>query len=168
VTAATEPTALAPARFESSVDLLMPVLLAYFLRRLPNREDAADALSETLVVLWRKRSQLPSDEAGFRRYSFGVARHVLKEVQRGRVRQSEIADRLKSQLHQPEAYTQARGDIDLERALNRLSTKERELVLLVAWEGFSVSEAAQVIGIRADAARARYSRARARLRSWLD
>src|SRR3954467_1347408 len=61
---------------------LMPDLLSYFLGRLGNREDAADALSETMVVLWRKRSHLPSDPTDVRRWAFGVARLVTLSMRR--------------------------------------------------------------------------------------
>ncbi|WP_166804585.1 sigma factor-like helix-turn-helix DNA-binding protein [Cryobacterium algoritolerans] len=52
-------------------------------------------------------------------------------------------------------------------ALAALSPRDQELVTLIVWEGFSITEAATVIGIRADAARARYSRARRSLRACL-
>ncbi|TFD74329.1 hypothetical protein E3T54_15765 [Cryobacterium sp. Sr8] len=41
------------------------------------------------------------------------------------------------------------------------------MVTLVVWEGLTIAQAATVLGIRADAARARYSRARRTLRSHL-
>jgi RNA polymerase sigma factor (sigma-70 family) len=48
----------------------------------------------------------------------------------------------------------------LERALARLSLSEREVLLLVAFDGLSPSEAAITLGITANAARLRLSRAR--------
>ncbi|WP_241982916.1 sigma factor-like helix-turn-helix DNA-binding protein [Cryobacterium sp. TMT1-2-1] len=52
-------------------------------------------------------------------------------------------------------------------ALAALSPRDQELVTLVVWEGPTIAQAATVLGIRADAARARYSRARRTLRSHL-
>jgi len=144
---------------------LMPELLAYFVRRLDDREDAADALSETLLRLWRRRSALPEDEEDRRRYAYGVARNVLAAARRGRLRRREVSDRLHLELVEQVAPEPL--DPDLRAALAALPERDRELVLLVAWEGFGVAEAGALLGVRPDAARARYSRARARLRAAL-
>jgi len=144
---------------------LMPDLLAYFVRRLDDNEDSADALSETLLVLWRRRSALPEGEEDRRRYAFGVARKVLAAARRGRLRRRELSDRLHLEL--VERVAPPPVDPDLRSALAALPDRDRELVLLVAWEGFGVAEAGALIGLRPDAARARYSRARARLRAAL-
>ena len=149
---------------EREIRDLMPDLLGYFVRRLDDREDAADALSETLIVIWRKQRSLPDDPEGRRRYAFGVARNVLAAARRGRLKHREIADALRSEL----AVSPANPvDIELDSALAALAERDRELVLLVAWEGFGVAEAGAVLGLKPDAARARYSRARARLRTVL-
>lgn len=144
---------------------LMPELLAYFVRRLDEHEDAADALSETLLALWRRRSALPEAEEDRRRYAYGVARKVLAAARRGRLRRREISDRLHLELVDRVAPEPL--DPDLRTALATLPEHDRELVLLVAWEGFGVAEAGAVLGLRPDASRARYSRARARLRAAL-
>jgi len=52
--------------------------------------------------------------------------------------------------------------------LSHLRPLDRELILLVAWEGFSLGEAATILKISPTATRARYSRARARLIKLLD
>ena len=146
---------------DAELRALMPDLLAYFLRRLDNREDAADALSETLIVIWRKQRSLPADVEGRRRYAFGIARKVLAAAHRGRLKHRDIADALHAEL-----LTAGDPPVDdaLADALAQLAAADRELVLLVAWEGFGVAAAGAVLGITAEAARARYSRARARLR----
>ena len=153
------------ATLEALIRGLMPDLLRYFVRRLADREDAADALSETLIVLWRKQRTLPSDEEGCRRYAFGVARNVLAAARRGRLKHRAIADALALELAAPVEHE---SDPDLEAALKGLPEKDRELILLVAWEGFGVAEAGAVMGLKPDASRARYSRARAKLRETLN
>jgi len=149
---------------ESALPELMPDLLGFFVRRLGHPEDAADALSETLIVLWRKQRALPEGE-DLRRYAFGVARKVLLAAQRGRLKQRDLADALHDAL--ADVVVDGTPDHDLQKALAALPARDRELVLLVAWEGFGVAEAGAVLGLRPDAARARYSRARSRLRSKL-
>lgn len=124
------------------------------------------ALSETLVVLWRKSPQLPAAKEDQRKYAFGIARRVLAATRRGRLTHAALGEALREQL-----LLQEQGDVvvddALESALRVLPAKDRELVLLVAWEGFGVAEAGSILGLRPDASRARYSRARARLRTLL-
>jgi RNA polymerase sigma-70 factor, ECF subfamily len=146
---------------------LAPDLLAYFGRRLGDAEDAADALGETLLVLWRKRRSLPADPERARQYAFGIARHVLAAARRGRMRRRALADRIAEEL--AVAWSEAPPPVDegLREALAELPERDRELVLLVAWEGFGVAEAGTVLGLKPDAARQRWSRTRARLRDRL-
>jgi RNA polymerase sigma-70 factor (ECF subfamily) len=56
----------------------------------------------------------------------------------------------------------------LRSALNVLSHHDRELLLLVAWEGLTPAEAAEVLGIGKVAARSRLHRARRRALQALD
>jgi RNA polymerase sigma-70 factor (ECF subfamily) len=51
---------------------------------------------------------------------------------------------------------------ELQAALGALSADDRQLVLLVAWDGLTPTEAARALGISAVAARSRLHRARAR------
>lgn len=73
-------TALKETDFNETVAELLPQLTGYFLRRLGNPDDAADAAADVLFVLVRKQDQLPWDVESLRQYSFGVARKVLSGV----------------------------------------------------------------------------------------
>ena len=57
---------------------------------------------------------------------------------------------------------------DLRIALAALSDTDRELLLLVAWDGLSPAEAGQVLGLSGVASRSRLHRARARAQAVLD
>jgi RNA polymerase sigma-70 factor (ECF subfamily) len=155
------------AQFEATVRQLVPDLLAYFGRRLDSSDDAADALGETLLVLWRRRRSVPEGSEAMRQYAFGIARNVLASARRGRLRHRALADQLAEELAVATLDAPSPVDSDLQVALADLPERDRELVLLVAWEGFGVAEAGAVLGLRADAARQRYSRVRARLRERL-
>lgn len=147
---------------------LMPELLRYFGRRVPTPDDAADCLGDTLLVLWRQREAVPRDRETARRYAFGVAANVLRESLRGRARRLALRDRARAFYEAPRQYEGGRdADEELWRALGELRDIDRELILLVAWEGFGVAEAGAILGLSDQASRARYSRARRRLRSAL-
>lgn len=146
----------------------MPELLRYFGRRVPSEEDAADCLGETMTVLWRRRAAVPLDHESARRYAYGVASNILRESHRGRARQFALTERLVAEYDiTRDGDADQDADSDLHRALSALRSLDRELVLLVAWEGFGVGEAGAILGLSDQASRARYSRARARLRRTL-
>jgi RNA polymerase sigma factor (sigma-70 family) len=154
---------LTPSRsFDARIRPVMPKLLAYFVRRVSSTEDAADCLSETLVVLWRRRSEFPMDDDGARAWSYGIAKGILANHHRSQVRHSRLAMRLRADL--ADSPVVATIDVDLDAALATLTESDRELVLLVAWDGFGVGEAGTFLGLSPEAARARYSRARKALR----
>jgi RNA polymerase sigma factor (sigma-70 family) len=58
--------------------------------------------------------------------------------------------------------------VELRQALALLTEAERELLLLVAWEGLTPAEAGEVLGLTAVAARSRLHRARTRAQAALD
>ncbi|MEO5535279.1 MAG: RNA polymerase sigma factor [Pseudolysinimonas sp.] len=152
-------------RIETALLPLMPRLHSYFNFRMRDPGDAADALAETLVVLWRRHRDIPDDPAKFDPWVFGIARRVLANARRGRRRHEALTAELRSWA--PATSRQPTVDIDLRRALKELKEHDRELVLLVGRDGFTLVEAAQILKVKPEAARARYSRARRALREIL-
>jgi len=150
--------------FESFISSISEDLLGYFLRRVAPREGAADCLSETLLVVWRKRESLPGPADERRRWVFGVAHNVLRNHRRSTARQLLVVNKLRDALEASHIETTRSPDAEaLLAEVRKLKPKDQDLVLLVAWDGFSLADAAQIVGIKAPAARARYSRIRRRL-----
>lgn len=142
-------------------------LLGYFARRVTPEADAADCLSETLLVLWRRHDRFPARHEERRAWSYVIARRVLAAHRRAGLRRLAITTRLREEL-QSETIAPASDDDAAITALSSLPERDRELVCLIVWEGLGVAEAGAVLGLRPDAARARYSRARRRLRANLE
>jgi RNA polymerase sigma-70 factor, ECF subfamily len=143
-------------------------VLAYALRRTARPEDAADVVSETFLVAWRRLDDVPSGEE-VRPWLFGVARRVLANQRRGEQRRDRLSERLRNELATlipaevaPEPETAAM------RVLGRMDPRDREVLLLAGWEGLGPSEIARVMGISRPAARNRLHRARARFRRDLE
>ncbi|HEV7951071.1 MAG TPA: sigma-70 family RNA polymerase sigma factor [Glaciihabitans sp.] len=152
------------SEFEEYIESISAEVLAYFARRVHNRDDAADCLSETLLILWRRRDNIPSAFDDKRAWTFGVAHGVLQNYQRSGIRRLALADRLRDQLLTQPATEEPEGNDALTRALASLKDADRELVTLIAWEGLNLIQAAAILNINHAAARTRYSRARLRLR----
>lgn len=134
---------------------LLPDILVYCVRRIADRDDAADAAAETLLVLWRRRADIPTEHTEARRWSFGVAHKVLSNARRGRRRREALAAQIVAELSATPTPADSVVDLDLRTALGKLSPQDRDLILLVAWEGLSVADAGRTLGLRPDAALAR-------------
>jgi RNA polymerase sigma-70 factor (ECF subfamily) len=138
-------------------------VLAYALRR-ASREDAADVVAETFLVAWRRLDDV--DEQSALPWLYAVARRVLLSQRRAATRQQAIAERVAA-AELPEAWEGTSESQRLREALAGLSEKEREVLMLAAWEELSSTAAALVLGCSATAYRIRLHRARARLRERL-
>ena len=139
-------------------------LLAYLERRIDPRADAADVLSETFIVAWKKVSKAPSDEVGGRMWLFAIARNMLLNAHRSTRRRLAVGIRLRQELDQPLADTDDLYVLALREAVRQLPAGHRELIELVHWDGFSLVEAAHITGVSSSTARSRYAAAKQRLR----
>lgn len=165
-TTAPTPSQTETADFEAFVRSIAHELLSYFARRVTPTEDAADCLSETLLVIWRRRDRLPVGHGERRAWSYGIAHRVLAAHRRKRIRQQLLTTRLRQELRDNSIAPESHDDVAI-TALASLSPRDQELIALIVWEELTIVEAAGVLGIRPEAARARYSRARRALRARL-
>jgi RNA polymerase sigma-70 factor, ECF subfamily len=141
-------------------------ILAYFARRLDVVEDAADLLNETLIVGWRKREEVPRAEDEARMWLFGVARRVLGTHRRGRLRRAALLERARAELVVASEHIHTDDDLGRVRALvARLGERDREIFMLVHWDGFSLAEVARLQRVNPATVRSRYNRALQRLRA---
>jgi RNA polymerase sigma factor (sigma-70 family) len=160
-------TSIADRRlFERLVRETRDDLLAYALRRSAGPEDAADVLSETYLIAWRKLEKIPPGEQA-RLWLFGVARNVIRQgVDRRRSRDAlveRLARELRAATNVEPALEHDRANRALQAALATLPERDREILTLTAWEGLTPQEVAAVLGIPANVVRVRLHRARARL-----
>ncbi|MFC7830880.1 RNA polymerase sigma factor [Streptomyces sp. NPDC057375] len=155
--------------FEPLVRRHSAALHAYFARRAPAAAD--DLLAELWLQAYSARRGFDPARGPARAWLFGVARNVLAghwrrtSQERASGPHSDIVgDPWQAVDHRLDA---AAAGPELRRAIGDLPPAERELLLLVAWEELSPTEAAAVTGIPAGTARSRLYRARTRLREAL-
>jgi RNA polymerase sigma-70 factor (ECF subfamily) len=89
---------------------------------------------------------------------------MLANRRRGEARDHALRDRIRSEQLRaaPLVAPEAPGGEGVWIALSTLSERDREALLLVAWEGLSTARAARVLGVRANTFAARLYRARRR------
>jgi RNA polymerase sigma factor (sigma-70 family) len=147
------------ARFERLFEAHYAAVLAYALRR-THHDAASDVTAETFAVAWRRLDHVPRDDA--LPWLYAVARRVLANEHRGARRRAALTERLRVTPPPPTPPPEPAAGL-LDAALARLPDRDREALLLVAWEDLSTAQAAQVMGCSATAMRVRLHRARRRL-----
>jgi RNA polymerase sigma-70 factor (ECF subfamily) len=141
-----------------------PDLLAYFERR-AQPADAADLMAEVMLTAWRRIRELPDEPERVRMWLFVTARHVLANAERGERRRWRLANRLR--LMMVPTVPDATAGSEVRDAIARLPAELAELIRLVHWDGFTLAESAELLGIPASTARGRYQRAKSQLREAL-
>ncbi|MFB8190815.1 RNA polymerase sigma factor [Microbacterium sp. NPDC055988] len=145
------------------IDESKRALFGYFVRRVVSTDDAADLTGEVLLTMWRKVDAMPSDRIEARMWTFGIARNVLANHRRALSRRRKLSDRLKGEALIIGDSRPVRDDVW--EALEALPVGDREVIQLVHWDGFSLAEAAKILGKKPATVRSRYARARAKLRA---
>ena len=138
----------------------MPRIFNYAARHV-GASDAHDVAAETFTVAWRRWDDITEPPFA---WLLGVARHVVSNHVRTLQRGRRLDDRVRL-LTAVTAHSAAHVDfharLEAVRRLAALGEKEREALLLTAWDGLSTEEAATLLGISPVAVRKRISRARA-------
>jgi RNA polymerase sigma factor (sigma-70 family) len=159
------------AAFESLYRRDARAVLGFALRRTERPDDAAEALSDVMLTAWRRWDDVPSDPHEARLWLYAVAHRVLANQRRSASRRSSLGEKLQRELTQL-ASRDIEGSVatrdTVMRALARLPTHEREVLVLSAWEGLQPMEIASVLRLNDATARSRLHRARMRLRSELE
>jgi RNA polymerase sigma-70 factor (ECF subfamily) len=146
-------------RFELLYAKHAPAVKAYALRR-TDSSVADDIVAEVFVVCWRRFDQVPADPLP---WLLAVARRVLSTQRRGERRRGALTERLAETVAAGLHEAPRSADGALAAALARLGDADRELLLLIAWDGLSPAQAAEVLGVKPTTVRVRLLRARRRL-----
>ncbi|WP_300681454.1 RNA polymerase sigma factor [Nocardioides sp.] len=134
-------------------------------------DGADDVVSETFIVAWRRLDVVPEEALP---WLLVVARNTIAHRHRAIGRRSHLEGALQDAAAEAgvvghrSAEEIATARLETIQALQGLSAKEREAVLLIAWDGLTIAAAAEVAGCRSRAFRARLTRARAHLRAALE
>jgi len=153
---------------------LSPELRANLVKALPHlrafaisltgKVDQADDLVQEAIV--RGLGNLDSFTPGtnLQAWLFTILRNQFHTSCRKRKREVEDPDGVMAGMLSTPPEQHGRLDLDdLRTALAKLSVEQREVLLLIAAEGMSYEEAAQICGVKIGTVKSRVNRARARL-----
>lgn len=139
--------------------------------------DADDITASTFLELWHRRDAVRLVNGSVKPWllvtAANIARNLRRSTRRWRaVLQQLPRDHTERDDRDPAAIAAAHldaqhGHTPLAAALRRLPAIDTSLLTLTVFEGYTVTDAAQILGITDATARSRLSRARARLRGQL-
>lgn len=164
-------SSLSQRRFNDLYEEHRLAVLAYCTRRL-GRDDATDACSETFLVAWRRLDEVPPAPETLP-YLYGVASRVVSNHVRSLRRRGRLDARLASlgvAVAPDPAIHVVQGGRDLEvvAAVRRLSPRDREIVMLYAWEDLPRDTIAEMMGMSRSAIDQRIHRANRKLARMLE
>jgi RNA polymerase sigma-70 factor (ECF subfamily) len=154
------------SRFEALFHDHADAVLAYAIRR-SDPDTAEDVVAETFAVAWRRLDVIQDPTLP---WLLGVARRVLANQRRSRGRAEALALRLVGEAvaSSDDPADEVAARVSAQAALAHLIPAEREVLELLAWEGLSATQAAEVLGCSRAAIAVRLHRARRRVHRLLD
>ena len=141
-------------------------VLAYAQRR-STPDVAADVTAAAFSVLWRRIDEPLDDPLP---WLYSVARRELANQRRGARRRQALLSRLSLRRSAPGAIDPADHAVEgaaAKAALARLRPDDREVLMLIAWEGLVPERAAAALGVSTSTFTVRLHRARRRLEEQL-
>ncbi|MFJ1589907.1 RNA polymerase sigma factor [Kitasatospora albolonga] len=136
------------SRFEAVYRASYPSVVRYLRRRLAAHL-VDDAASEVFTIAWerwstRRGAPLP--------WLYGIARRVAANVRRAQGAAARLVGRLQDEhpssdsADEPAVEAQVLGRLGAAGILARIPDRDREVLMLVSWDGLEPHEAAQALG----------------------
>ena len=158
-------------RFDELYRATFAAVYAYCIRRVDQRDDVDDVVSEVYAAVWRRLDDALAADAPLA-WIYGVAYRTIGNRHRGRARSLRLVDRLRGQAVSatatPEdqvtaAETRRELRARLDAALAELNPVDAEIVRLSVWEELSHSDIAAIVGVETRLVRSRLYRGKQRL-----
>ena len=154
------------ARFRGIVNAYQTELLRLCCCCLQDRMLAEDAVQETFLKVYRKLDSLRPDlneKAWLYKIAVNCSRDILRGAWFRRINRHVTPDMMPDPAVPPPSDEM----IDLNRALARLNSKQREVILLRYYQGFSETEIACILGLSQSSVAGRLKRAKEQLQALL-
>lgn len=162
-------TTMTEDEFLALHDRYIESLFGHIAARL-GRELAEDITAETFAAAWAGRANYDPTKGAFSSWLFGIATHLIARHARTESRRWRAYDRLEPSSPAAVDEDAIADEIDaLERfplvteALAKMRQRDRDIILLFAWENMSYAEIADALDIPVGTVRSRLARARGKL-----
>jgi RNA polymerase sigma factor (sigma-70 family) len=163
-----------PERFAVLFDRHAPHIHRYLARR-AGRQVADDLVAETFLAAFAKRDRYDLSHPDARPWLYGIATNLAGQHRRDQARQDRITQAAAAaEPEDPGHADKVAADVTaqamrtlLEGALTALSTGDRDVLLLIAWEQLTYAEVSRALAIPVGTVQSRLHRARTKVRQVL-
>jgi RNA polymerase sigma-70 factor, ECF subfamily len=139
------------------------------LRRLRDRQRAEDAVQETFASVWRSAASYRPERGPAAPWLYAVARNAIVDRMRARTdTPGELPDSASTEPGPAERAESSYVSWRVQRAMEELPTREREVLELAYWSEMSQSEVASILGIPLGTVKTRTRSALGRLADLLE
>lgn len=144
-------------------------VLRHLIRSGHKRTDADDLTAMAFLELWRRRSSVRFVDGSLLPWILVTARNVARNAARAHRRYSRLLESLPPAEMAPDPLdvVETKNSVDhiLRLSLDKARPVDADLLALTALDGFTIQEAAAVLGMSESAAKARLHRFRQKLRT---
>ena len=130
---------------EALLRALVPILRAFYRRRVGDNDAIEDIVQETLIALHTRRMSYDRDRA-FGAWLFAIARYKMVDHFR-RTRQTCTIDHVDGLLISPGFEDEAGARMDIDRLLGDLPDKQSRAIRQTRLEGHSIADTALAAGL---------------------
>ena len=148
---------------------ITPAIRTFLNSRIFNKNSIDDMLQDVLMAIHTSRHTFRPDQP-FERWMYGIARYKMIDHLRKltRIKSHEISnDELVTFLADTSNNTDKAWYFDLEKALDVLPKKQRQIITLAKIEGYSMTEIADQMKMSESAVKVAAHRAYKKLKNWL-
>jgi RNA polymerase sigma-70 factor (ECF subfamily) len=163
-----------PEQFAALFDRYGDAVHRYVARRI-GPDAAEDLTAETFTTAFQRRHSYDLTCAEARPWLFGIATNLMSRHRRAEARRFKALAKVPQPVeHEEPLADRAVAKVgatgvrrELAAALAKLSARQRDVLLLVAWGDLGYEETAQALGVPIGTVRSRLNRARSKLREAL-
>jgi len=149
--------------YNNSVEQYADNIYRYLLKNIRDEELAKDLVQETYTKLWEKHKQVTASKV--KSYLFTTAHRTLIDYIRKNKRVVQMEDSYQNRLSHTNQYTDLKEILD--EALLLLNEKQRSVILLRDYEGYSYKEISEILSISEDQVKINIYRGRKFLQNYI-
>ena len=141
-------------------------VFSYINSRLNNYHDSEDLCEDVFTKVFKNIERFDEEKSALSTWIYNITRNTLIDFYRSRHESYELLDNYE--------YEEGRSDVsetelaDLSRALNSLSSEEKDIIVLRYYEGYSLKEIGEKMKLSYGVVKLRHNAALAKMKEFLN
>lgn len=149
--------------YNQCVDQHADAVYRFILKNMRDEERARDVVQDTFTKMWEKVRDIQVEKA--KSYLFTSAYHTMIDVIRKEKRQTQMEEGHLNLQHDDNTYSDLKEVLD--EAMTRLPEKQRSVLMLRDYEGYSYQEIGDITGLNESQVKVYIFRARTALKKYI-